>query len=280
MGRSNKGFAFMLVLIFLMTSCMTTVKSASTIPQPTAIEPTAVPTPTPPKAVVTTSYWRAPFNSLEILSPKNHQILNDSYVILSVNVSSVQWFINSVYVTADWFEGSLKIFGIGQSGVYMDVNFTEIPDGDHTVTAYLSLHDGSHYSKQVSFVTNAYPPKIVLLSPLNQIYNISSFPLLFTVDESVDWIGYSFDGKENLTTSGNTTIANITNGLHSITVYANDTFGNFGSSQTANFKVALPTVTKPLQTVTILLTVSVAVVALSIGLLLYRRHRKTAKLSE
>jgi len=35
-------------------------------------------------------------------------------------------------------------------------------------------------------------------------------------------------------------ITGLSNGLHSIAVYANDSFGNMGVSETVTFKIALP----------------------------------------
>src|SRR5208283_178224 len=100
-----------------------------------------------------------------------------------------------------------------------------------------------------NYLLETTPPKISLQSPVNQTYNESSVFLVFTVDKTVNWAGYSLDGQQNVTITGNTTltnsmvtnvtIANMTNGLHNITAYAEDTFGNIGASQTINFTIAV-----------------------------------------
>ena len=56
--------------------------------------------------------------------------------------------------------------------------------------------------------------------------------------KTTNWTSYSLDGQQNITFSGNTNLTDISNGLHNITVYAQDTFGNIGSSQTTSFTVA------------------------------------------
>jgi parallel beta-helix repeat protein len=104
------------------------------------------------------------------------------------------------------------------------------------------------YPLMKSFTTT--PPKISVQSPLNQTYNDSSVPLTFSVDvlspdKSVNWTGYSLDGEPNVTVTGsgaltNVTIANMANGVHSVTVYANDTYGNMGASEPVTFTVAKP----------------------------------------
>ena len=125
-----------------------------------------------------------------------------------------------------------------------------------------------YYPLMEPFNTN--PPEISLLSPLNQKYNESSIPLIFSVDNPVNWSGYSLDGKQNITINGNDTLINIPNGLHSITVYANDTLGNLGAS-TVNFTVAKP---EPFPTATIAaVSVASVVVVVGAGLLVYfKKH--------
>lgn len=122
-----------------------------------------------------------------------------------------------------------------------------------------------------NYLLETTPPKISVLSPLNQTYIDSSVSLDFSVDKTVSWMGYSFDGQ-NTTITGNTTVANMTVGLHSITVYANDTFGNMGASQTITFIVAKP---ESFPTATVA-AVSGTSVVLAAGLLVYFKKSKRA----
>ena len=89
-----------------------------------------------------------------------------------------------------------------------------------------------------SYLLRTTPPKISLLSPTTQTYNESSVPLVFSIDKSADWIGCSLDGEETITIAGNITLTELSGGLHNVTVYANDTFGNAGKSETINFTIA------------------------------------------
>jgi hypothetical protein len=59
---------------------------------------------------------------------------------------------------------------------------------------------------------------------------------MFTVDEPVDWIGYSLDDQINETISGNTTLLSLPDGMHHVVVCANNTYGNMAES-TAYFAV-------------------------------------------
>lgn len=112
------------------------------------------------------------------------------------------------------------------------------------------------------------PPKIAVLSPLSQTYNESSVPLVFTIrGKWVNWTGYSLDGKETITVTGNTTLTGLSNGSHNVTVYAKDLVDT-ETSVTVWFNVAAPFPFVPV-------AVSVAVVALvAAGLLVYFKKRK------
>jgi N-acetylneuraminic acid mutarotase len=115
------------------------------------------------------------------------------------------------------------------------------------------------------------PPEIKLLSPVNHSYNESSVSLVFTVDKPVDWIGYILDGKENITVLGNVSLSNLSNGLHNVTVYANDTFGNMGTSETIYFSVEA---SEPFPTVLIAIATIGLVAGVGAGLLVFFKKRK------
>jgi outer membrane protein assembly factor BamB len=130
----------------------------------------------------------------------------------------------------------------------------------------------SEYALSIVFSS---PPRIMLLSPSSQTYNDSSISSVYTVDKPVNWTGYSLDGKENITLTGNFTLTDLSNGQHNLTVYANDTFGNMGESETVTFTVAVP---EPFPVVPVV-AVAVIAVAVALSLLLTRRkqHKETAQ---
>ena len=113
-------------------------------------------------------------------------------------------------------------------------------------------------------------PEIVLLGMQNATYS-GSYLLNFTVSKPPVWIGYSLDGQDNITVTGNTTISGLTNGLHNMTVYAEDTVGNEGASEITYFSVEVP---EPFPT-TIVVASVIIVAVVGIGLLAYfKRHNK------
>jgi N-acetylneuraminic acid mutarotase len=121
-----------------------------------------------------------------------------------------------------------------------------------------------------SYVLEHVPANVSLISPLNQTYNDSAVPLVLTLDKPVIWICYSLDEKQNVTVTGNSTISGLTSGLHNVTVYVEDAFGNESASETMAFTVNL----EPFPT-TIVATASAASVGIiGIGSLIYfKRHK-------
>jgi parallel beta-helix repeat protein len=112
-------------------------------------------------------------------------------------------------------------------------------------------------------------PSVALLNPVNMTYSDVSVPLDFMVDKQAAWMGYSLDGQDNVTVTENVTLTGLSDGVHTVTVYANDTFGFMGVSETVAFTVA----TFPTMLVTVAVAVTAAAVV-SAGLLVYFKKRK------
>jgi hypothetical protein len=79
---------------------------------------------------------------------------------------------------------------------------------------------------------------ITITSPENKTYSTTEVPLTFTANKNVSSTYYNVDGEANVTISGNTTLTNLTNGTHSLTIYAEDTNQNNLVSETVYFTVA------------------------------------------
>jgi hypothetical protein len=88
-------------------------------------------------------------------------------------------------------------------------------------------------------------PTITILSIQNETYTTPYLQLTFYLNEDPQlghsWLGYSLDSKTNHTLAGNVTLTNLTEGNHSIIVYANDSLGDMGKSDTVFLNTALPT---------------------------------------
>lgn len=81
------------------------------------------------------------------------------------------------------------------------------------------------------------PPVVHVVSPESKNYTSSNVSLAFTVNKPALWMGFSLDGSENVTLTGNTTLTSLGSGVHNIRIYAKDEFQNTGASETITFKI-------------------------------------------
>jgi N-acetylneuraminic acid mutarotase len=78
-------------------------------------------------------------------------------------------------------------------------------------------------------------PKVQITSPENKTYTEVS--LSFTVNRATEWTGYSLDNQANVTLKSETKLSGLSQGTHSIKIYANDSLGNMGVSNTVFFSM-------------------------------------------
>lgn len=124
-----------------------------------------------------------------------------------------------------------------------------IIDNGNTAAQHLNynLHDNqthrwvyfayNHSTHNVVIQEDTTPPAIFILSPENKTYDTSIIPLTFTTSETLSWSGYSLDASANVTITGNATLPSLPDGTHNIIIFANDTVGNMGKSDTVTFTI-------------------------------------------
>jgi hypothetical protein len=119
---------------------------------------------------------------------------------------------------------------------------------------------------------------ILIQSPKNTTYTTTDIQLNFTAPKSTKWTRYSLDGQANVTITGNTTLTELANGCHNLTLYIDGSLGNTRPSETITFTIARPELF-PTTLVAAVSGASVAVIGL--GLLLYfrRRNHRAERLS-
>lgn len=114
-------------------------------------------------------------------------------------------------------------------------------------------------------------PIVHIIIPKNQTYNQSDVSLTFTVDKPFSSIFYSLDGQDNMTITGNTTLTNLLNGVHNITVYAKYTEGSIGASKNIAFSIADQ---EPFPTTIVASASVVSVAIVAVGLFYCYKKRK------
>ncbi|MHA2246362.1 MAG: Ig-like domain-containing protein, partial [Candidatus Hodarchaeales archaeon] len=121
-----------------------------------------------------------------------------------------------------------------------------LTDGTFTLHAYGNNSLGKVTYLNVIFTIDIPPPTVTITSPSNNTYlTTDNVWLNFTIDKPASWIGYSLNDAVNVTVTGNTALNSLSEGFHSIVLYANDTSGNMGTSSVIWFTVdqTPPTVT-------------------------------------
>jgi hypothetical protein len=186
--------------------------------------------------------------------------------------SEVNKIITEVYYYADWIKENFTVYlpKTDQYGAYIDADayrrtsvefskeLTELPEENHTITIYTKekgWYEGESngaYVYQYRFYITEYAtinfvvnltlpthtelPNVMITSPQQNGKFTSTVPLIFEGD-NIAKIGYSLDGQENVTVTSNTTLTNLSNGLHTLTVYVWNFEGTVISLQSIVFSV-------------------------------------------
>mgnify|MGYP001050437448 CR=1 FL=1 len=172
--------------------------------------------------------------TVDTVSP-NIEILSPQSKIYTANSVPLSFIVDE---PTSWIGYSLD----GQTNVTTAGNttLTSLLDGTHRFVLFANDTVGNMGSSDmISFAIqtsiDTTPPTISIFSPENKTYNTTDIVLTFTPDEPVFWIAYSLDKQSNKTIAGNTTLSGLSNGLHSLIVYAKDKAGNIGSSDIVHF---------------------------------------------
>ncbi len=192
---------------------------------------------------------------LQVLSPENKTYpSNNVQLILTVSRPTT------------WIRYSLD--RLGNATVSGDTMLSELSEGSHRLVIYVNDTFGNIISSNtVYFSVDTVPPRVIVLSPENKTYGETDIKLIFTVNEPVSWMGYSLNGQDNTTISGNVTLAVLPEGSHNLIVYARDIVGNTGASETFCFVIA------PFPTVLVVGVVVTITIATAIAYLLLKRRK-------
>jgi hypothetical protein len=222
----------------------------------------------------------------------NNTVYTSNIISLTINVSipeptaKYSLHLHSIQYQTDWKDSLTSVYeyppGSGLTITDFSGNLTlaEVPDGSHNVT-FIAYVDGGYavgltwYAfalksyLSVFFSVDTASPSVSILSIEHRTYEVPDVPLNFTVKEQVTKTSYSLDGQSNVTVAGNTTLSGLPAGEHNVTVYAWDTAGNVGVSETITFTIAEPFNVAPVAAAS-----AASIILVSVTFLLYFKKRK------
>ena len=182
-------------------------------------------------------------NGLQVIDSIN----DDPTVPRSINTWSVSYPVGGNY-WSDYTGVDLK------SGIYQnETGADQLGDTPYVIDS----------SNKDSYPRMLYgsAPVVTVTSPGNTTYSVTSVALSYSVSEEASWVKYSLDGASNVTISGSTTLSDLSSGMHSIILYAEDIDGNQGTSGKIYFTISTGTTSEELFPTWIIAVIIVAVVA-------------------
>jgi parallel beta-helix repeat protein len=177
-----------------------------------------------------------------VLGASNNTLYRNSLINNTKQVNDYHW-------TNSFSSPSINTWDNGKEGNYWSdykgryPNATELNSSGIWGKPYvLDQYNKDNYplmSNPLPPPSDTTPPTIVIISPENKSYPVNNVSLTFAVNETVFRMVYSLDGQSNVAIRENTTLTELLEGSHSIIVYASDSFGNTGASNTTLFTIDL-----------------------------------------
>jgi len=187
-------------------------------------------------------------------------------------------FINNGYGDdhSDIAINAPNILDDGKEGNYWNNNHNSQPLVIPSVFIRDNESNVDHFPRTSPYIFDYQPPVVSLFSPENKTYNYGDLAINFTASEEISRTSYSLDENESIAMQKDTNLTGLSKGTHHLTVYAEDAFGNIGSSQTITFTIAKPESLETFPTVPVAavsaVSAAVAVVA-CVAVFLYSRER-------
>jgi len=113
-----------------------------------------------------------------------------------------------------------------------ETTLSNLSDGEHNVTVYAADDDGNVGAKTVTFAVDTTAPTVTISEPADgETYESEDVSLDVNANENVSGWNYSLDDGNNRTFDPNTetTLSNLSDGEHNVTVYAADDGENVGT---------------------------------------------------
>jgi parallel beta-helix repeat protein len=147
-------------------------------------------------------------------------------------------FINNVL--EDIAINAPNILDDGKEGNYWSSNRDSKPLVIPSVFISDNASNVDNFPQINPYIFDYQPPVVSVVSPEYKTYDISNVAVNFSASKEISRATYSLDGNESGSLQNGCTLTGLSLGVHKFTVYAEDTFGNIGTSETITFIVANP----------------------------------------
>jgi hypothetical protein len=190
-----------------------------------------------------------------VSSPITNMVYDQSTIPLNVQVKMTSHWVTA-YEKLSWMKYSIdgqsevnltvKDGGVSNSGSYASGSATisSLSIGAHSLsvfgqTALTNFSTGvlSNFRVTIYFVVVGATSSIQVLSPQSKTYDSTNVTLQFRSDKPLLWSGYSLDDNIVVAAQSGTIITKLSNGLHNLRLYGNDSSGKIYASQTTTFTI-------------------------------------------
>jgi parallel beta-helix repeat protein len=173
-----------------------------------------------------------------------------------------------------------NILDDGKEGNYWSSNQHSKPLVIPSVFIRDNASNIDNFPRTTPYTFDYKPPVLSVISPENKTYTTGNLAVNFTASEEISKATYSLDGNQTVPLQDDAVLTGLSEGTHHLTVYAEDMFGNEGTS-TVSFAVYAngppPKAMEPPNLFPVILAVSASVAAIAsllVGLKVKQRNQK------
>ena len=173
-----------------------------------------------------------------------------------------------------------NILDDGKEGNYWSSNQYSKPLVIPSVFIRDNASNIDNFPRTTPYTFDYKPPVLSVISPENKTYTTGNLAVNFTASEEISKATYSLDGNQTVPLQDDSVLTGLSEGIHDLTVYAEDMFGNEGTS-TVSFAVyadgSPPKAMEPPNFFLVILAVSASVAAIAsllVGLKVKQRNQK------
>jgi len=187
-----------------------------------------------------------PTSTISVTSPQKNKVYTVDNVSLTFSVTThiyvspsdpigkplIKYYLDGKLHGQFESDRALENFSVTLTGLSDGLHWVEVTKTAHWNVIMIGNYTETSSSGRIGFTVDTTHPRISILAPQDhQAYDATDIQLNFVVSEPARWISYSLDQQVSVHITGNTTLTGLSDGGHSLIVYARDNAGNLGVSE-------------------------------------------------